>query len=429
MENQDMDVDPHVVPELPQNDPGPLPGYIVGGIADLHGWIQHRTSSVAPEDIRALWNELIEAVNDVPDQKGQFGLSQIQMEVLWVKLNCSEDFSNIEGHTNKEVIDIMKARGKPISCNTALVHCLMRTIQGRRWTPGMEGGSDSELSVIDTRLFQENITIAMQDINCLTTFQGADLAFELQKRRYKNALTLLIVMRSLHYIRYLYWPQEAPTHDWLSHFCRNNNISVCTPQELELVRRVNCTSGVVIEFFTDVEGILKDIDPRLLLNMDETSLSAAKKFKVLKVPLAGLHYSLPLIVQEGKLPHLTGCITVSAAGKLFQPLIIVPNLKQLKSLSEFTGQASFASSVSGWMNSELFLIWARDIVAQISWYRQQELPPELRQSWIVIVLDGHISRFNFEACRLLNWARLAVLLLPPHTTHVLQAIEPIGNLV
>jgi hypothetical protein len=157
--------------------------------------------------------------------------------------------------------------------------------------------------------------------------------------------------------------------------------------------------------------------------MDETSLSGAKKFKVLKVPLEGLHYSLPLIVQEGKLPHLTGCITVSAAGKLFKPMVILPNLKKLKGLSKFTDHASFASSSTGWMTTELFTIWARDIVAQISWYRQQDLPAELRQEWIVIVLDGHVSRFNFQACHLLNWARIGVLLLPPHSTHVTQPVD------
>jgi hypothetical protein len=157
--------------------------------------------------------------------------------------------------------------------------------------------------------------------------------------------------------------------------------------------------------------------------MDETSLSAAKHFKVLKVKLPNVSALLPLTIEQGKLPHLTGCLTVSAAGKLFKPMIILPNLKHLKSLTKFTGDVSFASSVSGWMNSELFLIWARDIVAQISWYRQMELPADLRHHWIVIALDGHISRFNFEAQLLLNWAHIAVLLLPPHSTHVVQPVD------
>jgi hypothetical protein len=429
MEGQDDFVDPLMVPDLCLNDTEQAPGSLVSSIVELRAWIERRTASIRPEDIRAIWDELFQAVNDTPDQKGRLGLSQIQMEILWAKLNCSEDFSTIVGNTNAAVTEIINRQSiekegkKWISGNTALVHCLTRTIQGKRWTPGMAGGRDGDLSVIDSRLFRENIRTAMQEINCLTTFDGISLAFELQKRRYKSALTLLIVMRSLIYTRHLYWPEEVPTGDWLRHFCHAQGIGICAPQELELVRRIHCSSDAVANFFVDVGRELSNIDPRLLLNMDETSLSGARRFDVLKVPLDDELYSLPLIVQQGKLPHLTGCITVSAAGKLFKPMIIVPNLKQLKSLQMFTDEASFASSVTGWINSDLFLIWARDIVAQISWYRQQELPPELRHNWIVIVVDGHMSRFNLEACRLLNCAHIALLLLPPHTTHVLQPID------
>jgi hypothetical protein len=423
MQVEQRDVEADAFPDLPLVAPGALDASVVGGIADLQMWIRRRSSSVSPEDMREIWSELIQAMDDTTPQKNPVGLSRIQLEVTWVKLNCSEDFSQINPISNQRVIEIMAERGVIISCNTALRHCLVRTCQGKRWIPGYTGGCDAKLSVIETRLFRENIQNGMMDINCLTTFQGVELAHELQLRRYKKALTMLIVMGLLEYVGDLIYPQEEPTLQWLSKFCKKNQISICVPQQLELARRLNCHKDVIIEFFDGVAGLLADIDPRLLLNMDETSLSAAKKFKVLKVQMDGLHCSLPLIVQEGKLPHLTGCITVSADGKLFKPLIILPNLKHLKGLSKFTGLASFASSVTGWMNSELFLIWARDIVAQISWYRQMELDEDIRSEWIIIVLDGHISRFNLEACCLLHWARIKLLLLPPHTTHVLQAVD------
>jgi hypothetical protein len=186
---------------------------------------------------------------------------------------------------------------------------------------------------------------------------------------------------------------------------------------------VNCDGASILNFFNNV-ALLLNRDPRLILNMDETSVNAKKRFKVLTAPDPGhVNHALPITVQVSKFPHLTGCITVTAAGKLFDPLIILPNLKSLKSLKDFAHYASFATSVTGWMNTELFLVWTIDIIAQISWYRERELPAHLRDEWIIVILDGHVSRLNFEANLLLHEWKMLVIILPGHTTHVLQAID------
>jgi hypothetical protein len=157
--------------------------------------------------------------------------------------------------------------------------------------------------------------------------------------------------------------------------------------------------------------------------MDETSVSGAKRFKVLRMRGAKGQGTLPLMVEESKLPHLTGGITVSAAGKLFNPMIILPKLKHLKSLEEFVPTVSFASSVSGWMNRDLFQVWTLDILEQISRYRITELPESLQDQWIVLIIDGHVSRLDFESNLLFHSAKVCMIVLPGHTTHVLQPID------
>ena len=54
--------------------------------------------------------------------------------------------------------------------------------------------------------------------------------------------------------------------------------------------------------------------------MDESMLTARKRLKVL-----ANKSQLPLVLEQIKLPHMTGCVTVSASGYVFKPLIILPN--------------------------------------------------------------------------------------------------------
>ena len=59
--------------------------------------------------------------------------------------------------------------------------------------------------------------------------------------------------------------------------------------------------------------------------MDETSLSSKKRLKVISQK-----NKLPLLIEQPKIPHITGVITVSASGKYFKPVIILPNKKKNK---------------------------------------------------------------------------------------------------
>lgn len=57
--------------------------------------------------------------------------------------------------------------------------------------------------------------------------------------------------------------------------------------------------------------------------MDETSLSPKKRLKAISK-----NHQLPLLVEQPKIQHITGCVTVSASGHYFTPVIIVPNKKK-----------------------------------------------------------------------------------------------------
>jgi hypothetical protein len=97
------------------------------------------------------------------------------------------------------------------------------------------------------------------------------------------------------------------------------------------------------------------------VNLDETSINSEKRFKCLT-----FEGKLPITEKSPRTPHLTASITVSAIGYLFKPFLIMPKMKSLKSLSEFAAHCHFSTSLTGWMNEDLFLAWSMNFACEVS---------------------------------------------------------------
>ena len=146
-------------------------------------------------------------------------------------------------------------------------------------------------------------------------------------------------------------------------------------------------------------------------------ISIKRKFKVLcPKGLRGLS------VADDVYPHMTACVTIGATGHVMKPLFILPNKKKLGELEEFTNSAHFASSPSGWMNKKIFTYWAMCFVTEIMVYRFG-LPESLRKKRILLILDGHKSRANFMVAKMLDFFGIDILILPGHTSHLLQPFD------
>ena len=105
---------------------------------------------------------------------------------------------------------------------------------------------------------------------------------------------------------------EAPSKIWIYGYIKKKNINIVTGQQLEMLRRSSCDDQI-IGFYFMLHGELFNRHPSLILNMDETMLSAKRHLKVLMKK--GI---LPIIREAVKLPHFTGCITFSASGHVFE---------------------------------------------------------------------------------------------------------------
>jgi hypothetical protein len=177
-----------------------------------------------------------------------------------------------------------------------------------------------------------------------------------------------------------------------------------------------CNRERVENFFLRFSELFER-DPRLIWNADETQLNAAKRFKVICE-----RNQLPLVTVLENVPHLTGMVTISGGGVVLEPLIILKNLQNLRDLADYETDCYFATSTNGWMTKDLWVYYALLFCTQISQYRLR-LPEELREATMLLIVDGHKSRISVLAAVIFVLNNIDVLVLPPHTSHLLQMYD------
>ncbi|KAJ8941421.1 hypothetical protein NQ314_010395 [Rhamnusium bicolor] len=75
---------------------------------------------------------------------------------------------------------------------------------------------------------------------------------------------------------------NTPRHDFMEHFITRNNLSIRLASNIKRARAVVGPNGIH-KFFNNIEGVLRDTDPQLVSNNDETNVqddSGAKKVNV-----------------------------------------------------------------------------------------------------------------------------------------------------
>ena len=112
-------------------------------------------------------------------------------------------------------------------------------------------------------------------------------------------------------------------------------------------------------------------------------------------------------------------------GKAFIPFIILKQLQNVPAeLKEFIdhGLIHLASSPSGWQTRDTFIYWALCLINEMSFYRKT-LSRDIRNKEALLIMDGHSSRECPFGLALLRDNKIDVLILPAHSTHVMQIFD------
>lgn len=93
---------------------------------------------------------------------------------------------------------------------------------------------------------------------------------------------------------------------------------------------------------------------------------------------------------------------------------------ELKYFSD-SGKACFATSKSGWMTRDLFLLWINNLINWMTEHKKA-LASNLRKTRSLLILDGQRSRECLLALQALYNKLREIHVLPAHTTHITQII-------
>lgn len=312
-----------------------------------------------------------------------------------------------------------------ISNSDAIRTCLLRTAQGYYWEPGMSGGSDFYLPHIYEERLVHIVESKAEDHRCISLPDLLLLAATLRNQMYHDAHEALLKRRSPRLaaeISAMHAASEAPSDSWAYNMADRQALRIVQGQKIDHSRNVACERSRICQYFSKWIPEFNR-DPSLIFGADETDVRIAFRERVVTTRNQQGH-----IESDEAIDHLTAMCCHSAGGIALPPFFILSGLVNLPpELSHpwinHTDVAWFGSSSQGWMNEGLFYAWCMLFCAWTSVYRATKLAAPLKNAEILLIVDGHYSRRCPQAIDLLRFHRIKVLILPAHTTHLLQAFD------
>ena len=325
-------------------------------------------------------------------------------------------------HTYKEIREKVEQEFKITLYDPTIKVCIMRSVLGYTWEHSLESGDlpylcPTDMTALKNEVYEAAAIGASMDAN-----EVLDSALKLKTERVVKAFTFLKITNSpVLYNQLASQVIDPPTRSWINGVLDDLEANLKDRRMIDPKRLESASFEVITNHFVCFSSLLKSINPLLLFGADETMMSCNKTGK------AVIPEKIKQLLEKDfpQMPHVSGMMCNNVLGVPLPPFIILPNLKKLP--NELlplvsSGQIWVASSANGYMTKELFLIWVFHFINWLSDYRTK-LPIDVREEKCLLIMDGHTSRENPLALLLLRKFRVEVLILPSHTTHVLQMFD------
>ncbi len=120
------------------------------------------------------------------------------------------------------------------------------------------------------------------------------------------------------------------------------------------------------------------------------------------------------IISNGNRVHMTAVVCGNAKGVLTQTLIINKGIRPNDKHTHAWPGAMYTQNENGYMANDIWLEWCKNFV--------KETKPTAAKP-VLLIADQHDSRCYLPAIEYLANHHVALLCLPPHTTHRLQPLD------
>ena len=209
--------------------------------------------------------------------------------------------------------------------------------------------------------------------------------------------------------------EDGPSDKWFRQFIgRHPELSMRTPEKLSSVRMASSTPEVMEKHFDRLEALVEEHHYSVseIWNADETSgCILGKELKVLAPK--GSSRVVSRSTEGGVTTTLM--VAVSADGEKMPPFFIFQGKYLLSGLLQHAPAGSLSAvQESGWMTQELFTEWLKRFVSFVRSKTKRQ---------VLLVVDGHKSRVNLTTALFAKENGVDLLLIPPHTSHILQPLD------
>lgn len=300
---------------------------------------------------------------------------------------------------------------------------VIRTALGLVWYPGLGGGQRPYLNFEKETKLVHWIEEAAERHHCLATAEVASLAFALKQESIIEARAGLLQRRCEVLATQLQVDVLPPSPTWLTRFTDRHGLHSVLAREMEEARHFGCDKGVILTYFLKFLPLF-NTDPRLIFGADETDMKPGARFHVVCPESTGGFTT----AGEEALSHVTAMCCHNASGVAVPPFLLLSNLRNLPAelLSPEVCSPNlcwFGSTEKGYMTEGSFYLWAVLFVTWLSGYRATCLPEPLKCAQILLIIDGCASHHCPEALDLFSKSNVTVVVLPAHTSHLLQAFD------
>ena len=194
------------------------------------------------------------------------------------------------------------------------------------------------------------------------------------------------------------------------------------PTVLESTRANSCYKEQLEPYLHNLRDFIRKLnpDPSLVISIDETPLSPElSNSSILTTPDSEVE-AVKVIEERHK--NITLSLAVALSGESYLSQIIYPSSRVPSEFITFLQQDFFLSATpSGYQTAKTFHDYIlTGLVPQLLQKRKQTHP---QQQTIVLLVDGHVSRRNPKLLADLRAQNIILILLPPHSSHLLQPCD------
>lgn len=345
--------------------------------------------------------------------------SEDQKWILHLRINEKMSYSQIQAswkaaHLNEDDENISPS---------AIKTCFKRSALALTWKKSKLYGKEVYLSKVDIEKLSEYITEKCLDNDPTDAKDVLEEALLIKKERQINASYFLRAIKCKVIAEEIENEDiNAPVRTWINSHLEELCCKIRSSRIVDYDRFFACTTQILKAFYQISSNCLDGISPALIFGADELGLDPTLKKK----------YIIPIEVQDFltkntpiNFPHFSVMFSHNAIGDYPPPFIIIPDLKNCPDdIKEFISLSKIwcCSTESGWQNRDSFLLWTINFINWLSEYRLK-LDRKIQNQKAILIIDGHSSRENPISLYIMKINNIDVLVLPAHTTHLLQMFD------